>query len=148
MVISDIVTDGLVSVAIVSLLMSSICTQYRDARREHLRIRGHLQVKVRGCQPGRTRGPHNGCGGRKDIRMTIEDAHIRPSRRSFLKGVGGGSTARSCSRPNWLLRYNKTPRGAARPDRVHPMAASSRPSALSEPAVVHRRFINQMEVLS
>jgi hypothetical protein len=47
MVISDIDTDGLVSVAIVSLLMSSICTQYRDARCEHLRIGGHLQVKVR-----------------------------------------------------------------------------------------------------
>ena len=51
MVISDIVTDGLVSVAIVSLLMSSICTQYRDARCEHLRIRGHLQVKVRVVSP-------------------------------------------------------------------------------------------------
>ena len=51
MVILDIVTDGLVSAAIVSLLMSSICTQYRDAGCEHLRIRRRLQVKVRVVSP-------------------------------------------------------------------------------------------------
>ena len=47
MVISDIVTDGLVSVAIVSLLMWSVCTRYRDAGCEYLRVRRRLRVKVR-----------------------------------------------------------------------------------------------------
>ena len=47
MVILDIVLMALVSVTIVSLLMWSICTQYRDAGCEHLRIRRRLQVKVR-----------------------------------------------------------------------------------------------------
>ena len=47
MVIVDIVLMALVSVVIVSFLMWSICTQYRDAGCEHLRIRRRLQVKVR-----------------------------------------------------------------------------------------------------
>ncbi|MFZ0974794.1 MAG: hypothetical protein WAN22_21375 [Solirubrobacteraceae bacterium] len=47
MVILDIVLMALVSVVIVSLLMWSICTQYRDAGCEHLRIRRRLQANVR-----------------------------------------------------------------------------------------------------
>jgi hypothetical protein len=47
MVKLDIVLMALVSVALVSLLTWSICTQYRDAGCEHLRIRRRLEVKVR-----------------------------------------------------------------------------------------------------
>jgi hypothetical protein len=47
MFMSDIVLMALVSVAIVSLLMRSICTQCRDAVCARLRIRRRPQVKVR-----------------------------------------------------------------------------------------------------
>ena len=47
MAILDIVLMALVSVAIVSLLMWSVCTRYRDAGCEYLRVRRRLQVKVR-----------------------------------------------------------------------------------------------------
>ena len=47
MVMLDIVLMALVSVVIVSFLMWSICTQYRDAGCAHLRIRRRLQANVR-----------------------------------------------------------------------------------------------------
>ncbi len=45
MVILDVVLMAVVGVAIVSLLSWSICTQYRDAECEHLRIRRRVPVK-------------------------------------------------------------------------------------------------------
>jgi hypothetical protein len=47
MVILDIVLMALVSVVIVSFLMWSICTQYRDAGCEHVRVPRRLRVKVK-----------------------------------------------------------------------------------------------------
>ncbi|HTU84779.1 MAG TPA: hypothetical protein VMF57_04340 [Solirubrobacteraceae bacterium] len=47
MIILDVVLMGLVTVAIVSLLAWSICTQYRDAGCDQLRIRRRLQIRVR-----------------------------------------------------------------------------------------------------
>jgi hypothetical protein len=47
LVILDIVLMALVRATIESLLMWSICKQYRDAGCEHVRIRRRLQVKVR-----------------------------------------------------------------------------------------------------
>jgi hypothetical protein len=47
MIVLDAVLMALVTVAIVSLLVWSICTQYRDVGCEHLRIRRRLQIRVR-----------------------------------------------------------------------------------------------------
>ena len=79
--------------------------------------------------------------------MTIDDAHIRPLRRGFLKGVGAGNTARSGFRPvlavalqNAARRSSPTPRAS-----VGEQLTASR---FVESAAVHRRSINQEEVLS
>lgn len=46
MVILDAVLMTLIATAIVSLLAWSICTQYRHAGCEHLRIRRRLRISV------------------------------------------------------------------------------------------------------
>jgi hypothetical protein len=45
-IVLDVVLMALVSVAIVSFLMWSICTQHRDAGGKHLRIHRGLQIEV------------------------------------------------------------------------------------------------------
>ena len=47
MIVLDAVLMALVTVAIVSLLVWSISTQYRDVGCEHLSIRPRLQIRVR-----------------------------------------------------------------------------------------------------
>lgn len=51
MILVDVVLMALVSVAIVSFLVWSICTQYRDVGCEHLRVRRPLQIKPRLVTP-------------------------------------------------------------------------------------------------
>lgn len=47
MIILDAVLMTFIAIAIVSFLVWSICTQYRHAGCEHLRIRRRLSVSVR-----------------------------------------------------------------------------------------------------
>jgi hypothetical protein len=54
MVVLDVVLMGLISVAIVGLLVWSICTQHRHYGCADLRIRRRLQISVRLVTPDQT----------------------------------------------------------------------------------------------